>query len=398
MSQSDATIKTMRLPVCKSEYQRLLMLNAAVRMSKRDDTLFVTPADGVPDDCLTMLKCVNMMLTGADVIDTADNGTALRFLLVLAALRDKQCTFTTTGKRVRPVTEAIAALKQLGVAVETDVRTITVKGPITGHQVSLTAHTTSQHVSALMLIAPTLPKGLEINIEGEAVSGPYIEMTRNLLTNLGVNVSHHDTHYLIPHHEFSTLLPVSADADWPSAIFAFEAVLTGRHPQCFLPNLNHNSAQPERYAADIFGKLGVASTQTQHGIIVENTGADTDNVDIIIDARHCPDSIPPLVVGMAVKGIKFTITHTNYLRGKESDRIAALENGLSQLGINIVSSDDAIAFNPDNRPEVSIGASIDANGDHRIAMAFGALPDELGIKVIGKECVSKSFPDFWNQI
>ena len=394
-------IKEIVLPPSKSLYQRFLLLYGAQCLST-DKPLphALIPGAHYPQDCRVMHRCVCALLAGAKEIDTSDNGTALRFLLTMAAMRPEPCVFHLANRRQRPVAETLKALQDLGTHItHSPDNEIIVRGPFTVNSVRITATTTSQHFSALMLIAPSLPNGLEIVINGEPVSQPYIDLTMATLRDLGIDITRKGNTYRIPPARLPDMLSDIIEPDWASAVFAYEAVFTGRYGKCQLHGLSLDSRQPERKAADIFATLGVTSCQTSKGVIISKDGK-PHQAPVCIDARLCPDSIPALTVGMSAIGVPFTITSTSYLSSKESDRPEALRQGLALMGKTLAVNNDNITYSPDNDNMAGITRplTIRTHGDHRIAMAFAALPAALCVNVDNTECVSKSFPDFWQQI
>lgn len=382
------SVPTFRPPISKSLFQRKLLLEA-VHCIESGEAWRVADSDTLPCDCRVMLRALEAVICGHESVNVADNGTAIRFITILLAAQGKQCAVGGSARLMeRPARETLDAARQL--------REI-VGGRISYSAVSVSATETSQHISALLLVAPMLPDGLRVNITGNAVSRPYISLTTSLMRSLRLAVEDTPTGYFVPRQNVPEQDFSSTEADWSSAAYAYEAMLAGTAGPILIEGLRLLSPQPDAAIAAICNRLGIKSLQTDAGVQISQEGVIvTRREKLLLDASKYPDIVAPLAVGLALAGQPYAVTNATYLRGKESDRIEALRCGLRQLGF--AAQWDGGTFYCDG---VQHGRQnsvvIETQGDHRIAMAFAVAAKKHGITLDNTQCVSKSFPDFWKQ-
>ena len=329
-------------------------------------------------------------------IDCRASGTTLRFLTALAALAPGTVVLDGTERmRERPIQELADALRDLGVPVRTTggCPPVTVEGGrLDGGEVSLDASRSSQFLSSLLLVAPLASS--DVHLHARAItSWPYVEMTLATLSAFGIQVEMSGgDHFTIRKgqtfraHDYS----VEPDASAATYFMAAAAVTGGR---VRIQGLSPASLQSDVRFAGVLERMGCTVENGPDWVAVSGPRA-LRGVDI--DLNDMPDSAQTLaVVALFAQG-PTTIRNVANLRFKETDRLAALETELIKLGASLMMSDADIRIEPPDKPRAARIATYD---DHRMAMSFAVagLAAE-GIVIEDPDCVSKTFPDFFERL
>jgi len=394
---------TVELTGSKSESNRALIIRAwggdnvdVVNLSAAADTETLKHA----------LAATAQEANGDDrtVIDVGPAGTAMRFLTAyLTTCRGRYLLTGSERMKQRPIGILVDALQKLGARIqfggvagfpplaidggfEQATDTVTVKGNVS-----------SQYLSALLLIAPTLPKGLVLRIEGELTSRPYLTMTLDMLREAGIRHEwQDDTIRIAPQTAQPTRLVV--EPDWSAASYWYSIAALSREADLFLPNLKSHSLQGDAAIADIMKQFGVSSSFADGGVRIRKV-ADNAAADVgLLDFRECPDLAQTVIVCAAAlrRDLSFTGLHT--LKIKETDRIAALQNELGKFGVTLIEEGDVYhlrteGFNADS------DLCFDTYEDHRMAMALAPLALVFeSIRINEPEVVEKSYPDYWKHL
>lgn len=372
---------TMHLPASKSLSNRALILNALAggawrieNLSDADDTRVLQQA--LTSDCGT--------------IDIGAAGTAMRFLTAYFSLLPGTHILTGTERmKQRPIGILVDALRKLGADIEYVEKEgfppLRIRGNhLHGTTLSIPAGVSSQYISALLMIAPYVDGELRLELEGEVASRPYIEMTKALVD-------------LFSQEKAGTY---RVEPDWSAASYAYELVALNpdEDASLFLPDLCADSLQGDRRAADFFLPLGVKTTFTAEGAMLTKTTRSTE--PLYLDFSEQPDLAQTLVVTCAMLRQPFRFTGLKSLRIKETDRIAALSAELKKLGVVLtVKADESIECDsfPNTFPTNPI--SIATYADHRMAMSFAPVAQIIPqLEIENPEVVSKSFPNFWEEL
>lgn len=328
-------------------------------------------------------------------IHLGNSGTSMRLLTAVAALMPGETVLTGTERMCRrPVGDLLDGLSQIGVSA----RSINGDGcpPVAvtggrpkGGRVDLDCGVSSQFLSALLLIAPSTADGVEIEVTRGPVSRPYIDLTVEVMDRLGVSILRDGyTRFLVPGGR--TYRPgdytVEPDASNASYFWAAAAVTGGT---VTVAGLGPDSRQGDLKIVDLLAGMGCRVERDQTGIRV--TGPDQLTA-IRADMGDIPDMVPTLAVTAAFAEGTTVISNVAHLRAKESDRLAAMADGLTRMGIEARAGADSLIITG-GRPH---GARIETYDDHRIAMSFAvaglATP---GVVILDETCVGKSFPTFW---
>lgn len=329
-----------------------------------------------------------------------NNGTATRFLTSVVALGNG--TFTIAGEKrmeERPIDPLMTALSGWGVDIKSIKDTgcppleINASG-INGGETTLPAGKSSQYLSSLLLVAPYAKNKATLNVEGEVPSKPYVTMTLAVMKSFGINVQSSPTlnHFTIPQGKYQPIqYQVEGDASSASYFFAAAAVTGG---QVTVTNVPENSLQGDTALVSMLEKMG-CTVSHQNGITV--TGPSQLN-GVEVDMGDCPDVAPTLaVVASRAKG-RTIIKNIEHLRIKECDRINAVATELTKLGAQVEEKQDALIIEGSDPAHPMHGANIETYNDHRIAMCFAVAGLVVpGVVITNENCVSKSFPDFWER-
>ena len=386
-------VPTIDLPLSKSESNRLLLIVAlcggdvtAERVAECDDTramLHGLTSTGV---------CVNV---GAA-------GTAMRFLTAWLANNPSRGEVVIDGSermRQRPIRPLVDALRELGGCVDyvlaEGVPPLRFIGSgLMGGTITMSASVSSQYVSALMMLAPTLRDGLEIHFNDKPVSMPYIEMTAAMMRRFGAEVEVSDSMVVIPSGGYR-LTSVTVEGDWSAASYWFEIVaLTGKPVR--LSGLKAESLQGDSKITDVFKRLGVETVFDEHG--VELRPMPYDDSALRVNLEDMPDVAQTVAATSAMLRKPFVIEGLSTLPSKETDRLKALHDELLKLGVATTVTSSAIMWDGTLVTPVA-EPSINTYHDHRMAMAFApAAVCRPGLVINDIEVVSKSYPEYWNHL
>lgn len=378
------------LPASKSISNRVLILNA---LSGNKSTLH-NLSDA--NDTQLMLKRIG---SAESIIDVEDAGTTMRFLTAYFSVTGQHKVLTGTARmKERPIGILVDALQTLGADITYKEKPgyppLEVK-QFTGQKtdtISIRGDVSSQFISALMMIAPCLPQGLTLRLEGKVGSRPYIEMTASLMESFGVSPELREREIRIPSGKYKPTT-FSVESDWSAASYWFAFTALAKEAEVRLPRLFQKSLQGDSAVAGIMEQLGVVTTIDGDHINLTK-GSTVDHIQQ--DFTHCPDLAQTIAVVCAAKGIKGVFTGLESLRIKETDRIAALQNELRKIGADLLEFPDRWELQPSEKlPEHAL---FQTYKDHRMAMAFAPLATVMNISIENPSVVRKSYPRFWDDL
>jgi 3-phosphoshikimate 1-carboxyvinyltransferase len=322
-----------------------------------------------------------------------NSGTSMRFLTALVALGEGEYRLTGTDRLCRrPLGELLAALQEIGVKAVSEkgdgCPPVRVSGGLSGGKARLSGGTSSQYLSALLFIGALAPQGLEIEVTGELVSRPYVDLTLEVLSDFGISFYREGYRYFqLPGGQ--GYLPqdyeIEADASSASYFWAAAALTGGR---VTITNLTLASSQGDAAFPQVLERLGCAIESSAAGLTVQ--GGPLQGV--AVDMAAMPDLVPTLAVLAAFARGETRITGVAHLRHKESDRLAAVAAELGKMGLEARETADGLIVKG-GQPH---GAVIETYDDHRIAMSFAVAGLKVpGLVIADPDCVAKSFPEFW---
>ena len=377
----------------KSESNRLLLLKALYpelsleNVSNSDDSELMTRA----------------LSSSSDLVDIHHAGTAMRFLTAFFAVQEGREVTLTGSKRMkeRPIKILVEALQDLGADISylenLGFPPIKIKGKkLIKSKVTLKANVSSQYISALLLIASKLENGLELSLEGEITSIPYIKMTLSLLDEIGVESSFiNNTITVKPKTIQVAPKTLTVESDWSSASYYFSiAAISDIGTQITLSSYKENSLQGDSALVEIYKEFGVEATFINNSIVLKKVSE--NNEPLMFDLRNAPDIAQTIAVTCFALGVSCYLTGLHTLKIKETDRLVALKTEIEKLGGEVRITDESLHLKVSNGFNENV--SIATYNDHRMAMAFAPLALKIALSIEEAAVVSKSYPTFWNDL
>ena len=374
----------------KSESNRLLILQRFFNDLKLENL-----SDS--DDTKHLQKALS---SNSKIIDIGHAGTAMRFLTAFFSVKEGSEIILTGSERMqnRPVKILVEALQSLGADIEylekPGFPPLKIKGKnITGKKVKIQGNVSSQYISALLLIAPSLQNGLEIELLGEITSIPYIKMTLALLREVGVSYTWNEN--IIKIKPVKSIRPqnVVVESDWSSASYFYSLIALGEAGVTIsLSSYKKGSLQGDSVLIDIYKHFGVATKFDKDKIILTKKSIDPKPLSLnLIDYPDLAQTIAVTCFGLRI-ACDLTGLHT--LKIKETDRLVALKTELEKLGAQVEITDKSLHLKQSDH--ININIAIDTYNDHRMAMAFAPLALKVPITINNAEVVTKSFTSFWD--
>ncbi len=322
-------------------------------------------------------------------------GTAIRFLTTFAGLANGQTILTgDEAMQKRPIKDLLDALAVAGVKTTSNngCPPLTVHGgKLKGGIIRLNATMSSQFVSSILLTAPYAKSQIHLHIKGKLSSTPYVDMTLHLMRSFGAEVEVLEPYvsYIVNNKDRYVGETFSIEGDASSATYFFAAAaITGGTVK--INNLPHDSLQGDIKFLSLLDEMGC--TIRRHETAIEVRGRTLKGIEV--DMNDIPDCVPALAIVAAFADGETTITNVAHLRYKETDRLTAIATELSKLGTKVELRKDGLTI----IPKKLHGAVIETYHDHRIAMSFAVAGLRIpGIEIINPSCVTKSFPNFWDE-
>ncbi len=378
----------------KSETNRLLLLQALYPNITLENT-------SNSDDSEVMLKALQ---TTDAIIDIHHAGTAMRFLTAYFATQEgREVTLTGSSRmKERPIQILVEALHQLGAEItyaeKEGFPPLKIKGKkLTKSHVYLPAHVSSQYVSALLLIAPQLENGLQLTLEGSITSVPYIQMTLDLLDEIGVKTLFQGNSITVLPNTHQPQAKITVESDWSSASYFYSIVaLSKPGTEIQLSSFKENSLQGDSALSAIYKKFGVESAFNGKTLTLRKTAQDLHVEPLSLHLQNTPDLAQTIAITCFGLGIGCHLTGLHTLKIKETNRLEALQKELTKLGANVTVTDETLTLEAKNTIQSNI--KIKTYNDHRMAMAFAPLALKIPIAIEDAEVVSKSFPNFWKDL
>ncbi|MGQ2983366.1 3-phosphoshikimate 1-carboxyvinyltransferase [Flavobacterium sp.] len=392
----------------KSETNRLLLLQALY------PGIAIENASS-SDDSEVMFKA----LTGDDaVVDIHHAGTAMRFLTAYFAIQEGREVILTGSPRMkeRPISILVDALRSLGASIDylenegfPPLKIIGRK--LSGGMVTLPANISSQYITALLLIAGRLDNEIEITLQSEITSRPYIEMTVALLNEIGIPTKFSDNKIIVKPatgNRQPTTVNLTVESDWSSASYYYSIIaLSPEGTSVQLSSYKKISLQGDSELVEIYNTLGVTTKFNSDTITLrkENRQLSTVNCQL----NNTPDIAQTIAVTCFGLGIGCHLTGLHTLKIKETDRLAALKTELEKLGAKVDITNDSLTLSPYQNFEGmsearspllrrGAGGEVNTYNDHRMAMAFAPLALKRDIIIKDAGVVSKSYPAFWDDL
>ena len=376
----------------KSESNRVLILKSIFNnisienLSSSDDTKILKKS----------------LISKNPIINVGHAGTSMRFLTAyLATLVNKK--FILSGsKRMheRPIAVLVDALNYLGFKINfiedegyPPLEIIGAKN--IKNSVKLNSSLSSQYISALMLIAPTLKNGLVIELEGKITSRPYVDLTLSILQKLGIESKIKENFITVKPQKKIKTSTYKVESDWSSVSYFFSIVALSNGIELSFKNFRSDSNQGDRKVCKYYELFGIKSKFQNHGLVISKQIDFKYPKQITIDLNDNPDLAQTIIVTSFGLNIPTKLTGLSTLKIKETDRLVAMHNELTMLGAKCEIDDDSIEiFKTENK--LKDNHTIKTYDDHRMALSFAPLSIIKPLNISNPDVVTKSFPEFWN--
>ena len=403
--------KDISLPLSKSIGARHLMLSA---ICKRNVFSLGEHVESLPRDLIDLVKALKDFDEGKTVINVAESGTAMRFMLSYISVHTQsKVRLEGTGRQhERPIKPLVDALLQLACNITYLEKTgypplLIEPAEIAPKPIKLDASKSSQYLSSLLLLAPLIKdKAFSIEpIGGMIASRPYIDITIEILREYGFHWQYIDGVFRVASipEKHLNINSLQLEGDWSAASYFY--MLQRLHPaeSIQLKNLIIPSLQGDsKLLIKLYLDLGVITTEVENGIRLSLGKGRNTTEAIVVSCNQQPDLVPALVATFIGLNQRFRIEGIAHLRLKESDRIAALTTEISKLGIDLKANEDSLEWDGQSSQRlITEPFKLSTYQDHRIAMALAPLMasrNKLGVIIDNPECVSKSFPSYWAEI
>ncbi len=396
------------LPASKSISNRALIIHYLSgkklrlhNLSQADDTQLM----------IVLLKIIeeNKGAYQPTTIDCQDAGTTLRFITALLAITPGKWLITGSDRmKERPIGILAESLKKLGANIEYQGKNgfppLLIEGKkLNGRELEIDGSVSSQFISSLLLIAPSLSGGLCLKLKHKISSLPYIEMTLKLLNQFGISTTFNVNTITVGQQDYKPG-ELTIETDWTSASYWYEMAVLASDVNLFLKGLKKESLQGDAILSEIFNHFGVKTEFLADGIRLAKSGKVVS--EFTFDFTHCPDLAQAVIITCAGLNIPGKFTGLESLRIKETDRLIALQNELHKLGFKIdikgiseLRTRNLPRWQAGSKPGTQNTEPVKTYGDHRMAMAFAPLALVLGfIQIENPEVVSKSYPGFWEDL
>jgi len=377
----------------KSESNRLLILQQLFsritisNLSDSDDTHHLQHALSTQDS----------------EINIGHAGTAMRFLTAFFAAQKNRTVILSGSDRMhnRPIKILVDALKDLGAEISYVDKEGYPPLKITGkelkeNKVQINGNVSSQYISALLLIASSLPEGLTVELLGEITSIPYIKMTLSLLNQIGIETSFEGQTIQVKPHQNSKQQDLVVESDWSSASYFYSIIaLSDIGSEIRLSSYKKQSLQGDAVLADIYEHFGVSTTFDENSIILKKVAKSKKEL-LQLDLNKAPDIAQTIAVTCFGLGVSCDLDGLHTLKIKETDRLEALKNELTKLGAIISVTNDSLYL--EGSSKIISNVSIETYNDHRMAMAFAPLAILMPINILDANVVTKSYRNFWEDL
>jgi len=385
--------KTITITGSKSESNRLLLLQAL------HPELEITNISN-SDDSVLMQKA---LASAKEEIDIHHAGTAMRFLTAYFAMQKGNDVTLTGSQRMkeRPISILVDALKQLGASISyvenEGFPPLKIKGEtLIKNKVAIKANVSSQYISALLLIGTRLQNGIELTLEGEITSIPYINMTLSLIDQIGFQTSFINNVVTVNPSKEVEKQHLVVESDWSSASYYYSIVaLAPVGTEITLSAYKKNSLQGDSVLVDIYKSFGVETLFTEHSIQLKKI-----EIPQIKKAQFnlikSPDIAQTIAVTAFGLGLECELTGLHTLKIKETDRLVALKTELEKLSGEVSITNETLHLKPSS--QIKSDVSINTYHDHRMALAFAPLALKTTLMVNDADVVSKSYPTYWEDL
>jgi 3-phosphoshikimate 1-carboxyvinyltransferase len=384
---------TIQLPASKSISNRALILNAL--------SLSTAPIKNL-SDCEDTQVIIDAFNSNTNQFDIKAAGTAMRFLTAFLAGMDGNWIIGGSKRmHERPIHPLVETLIALGADIEYIEKDgyppLNIKGKkLKGGEVYLSGNISSQFISALLMVGPIMENGLIMHIENEIVSKPYIQLTIGLMAKYGVKVNWEGNTISVKQQKYKPV-EITVESDWSAASYWYEIASLIPGSEITLKGLTKESLQGDSNVVNLFTDMGVTTEFESDGIIIRSIKKRTKK--FFHNFVNEPDLVQTFAAACCFKNTHFLFSGIQSLKIKETDRVQAMINEFKKLGYVLKENEIGMLEWDGERCEPVVNPSIDTYDDHRMAMSFTPGAIALGsININDPHVVSKSYPQFWNDL
>ncbi len=391
-----------KLTGSKSECNRALIISALSKGDVAVENLSIAADTVTLAGILGKLSDPQSATDNPQLVNVGPAGTAMRFLTAFLSAQNGSFVLTGTERmKQRPIGILAEALKSIGANISylenEGFPPLEISGPLkqTSGRVTIKGDISSQYISALLMIAPILPNGLILEIEGELTSKPYVDMTLAMLAQVGITHEWNENSIAIKAQTFQQA-KLYVEPDWSAASYWYAIAALADEATIFLPGLNGYSLQGDSQITEIMANFGITSQFRNGGVLIKKEPKKIERK--IFDLKECPDLAQTIVVVCALLGHNATFTGLETLKIKETDRVLALQTELAKIGVRFIEKNFCYKLDCSGLhfPEK---VSIATYEDHRMAMAFAPLALKINeVEIEEMKVVEKSYPDFWTDL
>tara|TARA_B100001287_G_scaffold268081_1_gene263952 strand:+ start:162 stop:1379 length:1218 start_codon:yes stop_codon:yes gene_type:complete len=381
------------IPGSKSESNRLIILSSLFKnlslqnISNSDDTNYL----------------LNALSSKSNTIDIGHAGTAMRFLTSYFSLTTKKEIELRGSQRMhnRPIKILVDSLREIGASIhylnKEGYPPLLIKpSKLSKKKLLIDGSTSSQFISSLLLIAPKISNGLELELIGKETSFPYINITTSFLKKIGVEIISRNKCIKVLECQNINPIKISIESDWSSASYFYSIVALAEIGYSLTLNkFNISSLQGDSKIVDIYKVFGVVTTFQGRKIKLEKVKSKIDEFSFNLVSN--PDLAQTICVTCLGLGIKCYLNGLHTLKIKETDRLVALRNEIGKFGLKVTISEDSISFGG-HKDFLKPNVMIETYNDHRMAMAFACLAVKTNIIICNSDVVSKSYKTFWSDL
>jgi len=327
----------------------------------------------------------------------------MRFLTAFFAAQSNRTVTLSGSERMhqRPIKILVDALRSLGAEISYTKKDgfppLQIRGKkLIKNNVKINGNISSQYISALLLIAASLPNGLSIQLLGDITSIPYIKMTLSLLNKVGVSTNFEGQYIHVKPYVITKEQAIVVESDWSSASYFYSIIALSKvGSEIRLSSYSKESLQGDSVLAKIYLHFGVETSFKENSILLRKTKESSKDL-LKIDLNKAPDIAQTIAVTSFGLGISCNLDGLHTLKIKETDRLEALQKELSKLGATISVTDDSLNLKASSK--INSNISIETYNDHRMAMAFAPLAIKTPIQILDAGVVTKSYRNFWEDM
>lgn len=387
---------TVNLPSSKSISNRVLIIKALSYSPYEIGNL----SDS--DDTKVLAAALN---SNSNKFDIGHAGTAMRFLTAFLSKIVGEWEITGSDRmKQRPVKILVDALNKLGARIEylgnEGCPPLKIYGSsLKGQTLELDGSISSQYISALLMIAPTITGGLTLRLTGSVTSRPYIELTLKLMEHFGIEYRWEGNEITVSQQNYMPL-DFTVEADWSGASYWYQMLATAEKGEITLENIQLHSLQGDSVIAGWFEQFGINSVQKENRVIISKI-KNIQPRKLVLNFIETPDITQTMACLCVAKRIPFEFSGLKTLKIKETDRIAALQSELAKFGAALTEPEHGkLAWNGQiNSPATESTPAINTSHDHRMALAFAPMAMACsGVEIDDPQVVTKSYPGFWDDL